>query len=199
MSFTQLRTFNLLWLVNNQSMSLGSTFEPRWLLIIPYCPSARRSSVKIWGWAVTQRTHLNGSTISAQGPTPDAKLAAMGLNGLASSVCQLFVKASPTVAKAASCYKADRLVASLLSFCSVQSLLAVREFHAAGEERYKQGHGWVCANLWCLMLCRSTNLRTFRFTTTWWVVTRRTLKNHKTVKIGGWTLARVWVLARDIR
>ena len=27
--------------------------------------------------------------------------------------------------------------------------------------------------------------------------TRRTLKNHKTVKIGGWTLAQVWVLARD--
>ena len=31
-----------------------------------------------------------------QGPTLDAKLAAMGLNGLASSVCQLFVEASPT-------------------------------------------------------------------------------------------------------
>ena len=24
----------------------------------------------------------------------------------------------------------------------------------------------------------------------WWVVTQRTLKNHKTVKIGGWALAR---------
>ena len=32
----------------------------------------------------------------------------------------------------------------------------------------------------------------------WWVVTRRTLKNHKTVKIGGWVLAQVWALARDI-
>ena len=31
----------------------------------------------------------------------------------------------------------------------------------------------------------------------WWVVTRRTLKNHKTVKIGGWALSRVWGLARD--
>ena len=31
----------------------------------------------------------------------------------------------------------------------------------------------------------------------WWTVTRRTLKNHKTVKIGGWALARVWTLARD--
>ena len=44
-----------------------------------------------------------------QGPTLDAKLAAMGQNGLASSVCQLFVEASPTVVKAGSCYKADRL------------------------------------------------------------------------------------------
>ena len=31
----------------------------------------------------------------------------------------------------------------------------------------------------------------------WWVVTQRTLKNHKTVKIGWWALARVWALARD--
>ena len=31
----------------------------------------------------------------------------------------------------------------------------------------------------------------------WWVVTRRTLKNYKTVKIGGWVLAWVWALARD--
>ena len=29
----------------------------------------------------------------------------------------------------------------------------------------------------------------------WWVITRRTLKNYKTVKIGGWALAWVWVLA----
>ena len=31
----------------------------------------------------------------------------------------------------------------------------------------------------------------------WWAVTRRTLKNHKTVEIEGWVLARVWALARD--
>ena len=31
----------------------------------------------------------------------------------------------------------------------------------------------------------------------WWVVTQRTLKNHKAVKIGGWVLARVWALAQD--
>ena len=31
----------------------------------------------------------------------------------------------------------------------------------------------------------------------WWVVTWRTSKNHKTVKIGGWVLVRVWALAQD--
>ena len=31
----------------------------------------------------------------------------------------------------------------------------------------------------------------------WWVVTWRTSKDHKTVKIGGSTLARGWVLAQD--
>ena len=82
-----------------------------------------------------------------QGPTPDAKLAAMRLNGLVLSVRQLFVDTSPTVEKAALCYKADQLVTSLLSFRNIQSSLAVREFRAAGEKRCKQGHGWVCANL----------------------------------------------------
>ena len=50
---------------------------------IPYCSKqalmgARSSSVKNWGWAVTQRMSLNGSTIPVQGPTPDVKLAARG-------------------------------------------------------------------------------------------------------------------------
>ena len=43
-----------------------------------YCPEqapmgARSSSAKNWGWAVTRRRCLNGSTIPVQGPTPDAK------------------------------------------------------------------------------------------------------------------------------
>ena len=77
----------------------------------------------------------------------DAKLAAMGPNRLASSVCPCFVDTSLTVEKAVSCYKTDRLVASLLSFRSVQSSLAVCEFRAAGEERCEWGYGWVCAKL----------------------------------------------------
>ena len=58
-----------------------------------------------------------------------------------------FVEASPTVEKAVTCYKADRLVASLPSFHSIQSSLAVREFHSAGEECSERDHGQVCVNL----------------------------------------------------
>ena len=31
----------------------------------------------------------------------------------------------------------------------------------------------------------------------WWLVTQRTSKNHKTVKIGWWALVQRWVLARN--
>ena len=69
---------------------------------VPYCPEqasmgARSSSAKIWGWVVTRTKCLNGLTMPEQGPTPDAKLAAMGPNRLASSVRPCFVEASPTV------------------------------------------------------------------------------------------------------
>ena len=111
-------------------------------VVVPYCPEqvpmgARSSSSKIWGWAVTWRKCLNGSTIPEQEPTLDAKLAAMGPNQLASSVRPCFVEASPTVEKAVSCHKVDRLIASLLSFHSVQSSPAVCEFRAAREEHCK--------------------------------------------------------------
>ena len=158
--------------------------------------------------AVTQRRCLNGSTIPMQGPTPDAKLAAMGQNQLASSVHPCFIEASPTVEMVVSCYKADWLIASLLSFHTIQLSLAVHEFRAAGEERCEQGNRWLCVNLWCPVLWRPKHIRTiasmwvsgptFRFITqTWWAVTQRTLKKHKTVKIGGWALAWVWVLSQD--
>ena len=111
--------------------------------LLLYCPEqapmgARNSSAKNWRWAVTLRTYLNGSTIPTQGPTPDAKLAAMGLNRLASSVRPWFVEACPTVEKAVSYYKADQLVASMLSFRSVQSLLPVWEFACHGHLQHIQ-------------------------------------------------------------
>ena len=130
-----------------------------------YCPGqapmgTHSSSTKIWAWVVTQRRCLNVSTISMQGPTPDVKLDAMGPNWLALFLRPCFVKASPTVEKNVSCYRADRLVASLLNFCIVQPSLIVRKFHNAGEERCEQGHGRVCAKLWCLMSWRPKCIRT---------------------------------------
>ena len=145
----------------------------------------------------------NGSTIPEQGPTPDAKLVAMGLNQLSPSVRPCFVEASPTVEKAVSCYKADRLVASLLSFRSDQSSPAVRKFHAAREESCEPGHGKVCANLmsWPAPKVHQSYVSSadlpsdsLRKNVAWWAVTRRTLKNHKSWE---WALARVWALARD--
>ena len=48
--------------------------------------------------------------------------------------------------------KADRLVASLPSFRSIQSSFAVHKFRAAGKERCKRGYRRVCATLWWLMM-----------------------------------------------
>ena len=82
---------------------------------------------------VTQRRCLKESTISTQGPIPDAKLDAMGPNRLASFVRPCFIEASPTVEKNVSCYRADRLVASLLNFCSVQPSLEYANFTMQGK------------------------------------------------------------------
>ena len=108
------------------------------------------------GWAVTRKKCLNrsnyfrarahpGYEVGSHGPEPTC------IDGSS------FVKATPTVEKAVSGYKADRLVASLLSFRSVQSSPAVREFRAAGEKRCGPGHGQVCANL---MSWRPKRIRT---------------------------------------
>ena len=142
------------------------------------------ASAKIWGWAVTRR---KCSTIPEQGPTLDAKLAEMGLNRLASSVCPCLVEASPTVETAVLCYKTDWLVASLLSFLSVQSSPAVRE---GGTLRTRPRTG-VCepdvvASKAHQSYVSSADLPSDSL--------RENPENHKTVKSGGWALARIWVL-----
>ena len=119
----------------------------------------------------------------------------MGPNRLASLVRPCFVKASLTVEKAVLCYKADRLVAALLSFRSIQSSLAVCKFCAAGEEHCERGRWQVCANLWCLILWHPKCIRTIAAmwaqrtylqiqNLAWWVVTQRILKNYKLLKLG---------------
>ena len=98
--------------------------------------------------------------------------------------------------KAVTCYKAYQLVASLPSFRSIQSSLAVRKFRAAGKERYERGHERVCANLWCLMLwhpkCNSSYVSSADLfldskckNLAWWAVTRRTTKTTKLSKLEG--------------
>ena len=143
----------------------------------------KRQNLRVGGYTKNSLKWFNYPHARAH---PDAKLAAMGLNGLAMSVRLWF-------------YKVDLLVASLLSFRSVQSSLAVREFRAAGEECCKRGHGLVCANLWCQMSWHPKCIRTiaamcaqqtylrihYGRILAWWAVTRRTLKNNKTVKIAG--------------
>ena len=78
---------------------------------------------------------------------PRCKVSCQGvLNRLASLLYPCFVKASLTGEKAVLCYTADRLVASLPSFHSIQYLLAVREFHAAGKEHCNKATDG-CVNL----------------------------------------------------
>ena len=122
-------------------------------------------------------------------------------NQLASSLHLCFVEASLTVKKAVSCYKAERFVASLSSFCTVQLSLPVCRYDAAGGRTlqmrpqtvvYKPLMSDVVApkvhhnnssyvspvDLPLGSLCKNS---------AWWAVTRRTSK--KIVKIGWWALA----------
>ena len=109
------------------------------------CSQLKHQNLRVGGY--TEKVLKQINYISMQGPTPDAKLDAMGPNRLASFIRPCFIEASPTVEKKVSCYRADQLVASLLNFCSVEPSLVVRKFHDAGEEHCERGHGQVCANL----------------------------------------------------
>ena len=136
------------WVSGNKTSSTLNPKPQSGSTILSRASAHGRSQFKLQNLGVGGYTKcLNGTTIPEQGATPDVKLAAMGPNRLASSVRPCFVKASSTVEKAVSCYKADRLVALLLSFRSVQSSPAVREFRAAREERCEPSNRQVCANL----------------------------------------------------
>ena len=150
--------------------------------------AARSSGAKNWGWAVAQRSCLNDSIISMQRSTPDTKLASRG-TALSLRLC--FVEASLTVEKAVLCCKADRLVASLPSFCNIQPSLAVHEFHAAGEERCKRGHGRsVCKPLMPDVMAPKAHQNNHNYVSSadlhsdslhknlvWWEVAQRTSKS----------------------
>jgi len=164
------------------------------VITIPYCPEQLKcQKLRVGGYTENILKWFNYPDAM---PTPDVNLTAMGLNRLASSVCLWFVEASPTVEKAVSCYKANRLVASTLSFHSIRSLLAVWEFCAAGEESCEWGHGHVCVNFRCrgaqsaseqLQVCELSR-PSFAFTTREFSMVggyTDNPENHKSVKIGG--------------
>ena len=108
------------------------------IIYVLYCPGqvpmgTCNSSGKNRGWAVARRRGLNGSSIPAQGPTPDANLAARGhqinLHRASLRLARQWRKLYRV--------KADQPVPSLPSLRNIQLLLAVRKFCAAGEERYE--------------------------------------------------------------
>ena len=141
-----------------------------------------------------------------QRPTPDAKLAAMGPNRLASSVRPCFVEASPTVVLQSG--PTHSLVAKFpqhsVITCSTQIL------SCKGRTLQTRPQTDVCEPLMPNVVVPKAQQNNHSYVSTmdlpldslrknfvWWVVTRRTLKNHKNVKIGGWVLGWVWALARD--
>ena len=87
------------------------------------------------------------------------------------------------------------------------SSLAVRKFHTASEKCCGQGYGRCVQTLLpnvvapetliTATVCVSSNCESPRKNFAWWVVTWKTLKNHRTAKIEGWALARGWALAQD--
>ena len=98
------------------------------------------------------------------------------------------------------CYKVDRL----LLHCQVSTAFSCRLQYTVlccrGRMLQTRPRSGVCKpdvmapkahqNIRSYMSSVDLLLDSLRKDLPWWEVTRRTLKNHKTVKIGGWELAR---------
>ena len=103
----------------------------------------------------------------------------------------------------------DRLVASLPSFCSVRPLqyanFVLQAKNAANNatDGYLRNFDAGCCGARSTseqpQLCELSGptFDPLRKNLAGWAVTRRTSKNLKAVKIGGWALARGWALAWD--
>ena len=128
---------------------------------VPYCPGqvpmgTHSSSVKIWSWAVTQRTWLNGSTIPMQGPTLEVSChgtkstCIVGLSTIRgqpdSGESFIVLQSGPT--------------RSLVAKFPQHSVVACRTRISCCSLRCERVHGRVCANLWCLMSWRPKCIRT---------------------------------------
>ena len=110
-------------------------------------------------------------------------------------VCLYFVEASPTVEKTVSCYKADWLIALLLSFHSVQFACVMQISCCRGGMPRTRPRTGVCEPDVVAPKVHQNNCGyvssldlpsdSLHKNLAWWVITRRNQKNHKTVKIGG--------------
>ena len=180
---------------------------------VPYCPKqapmgARSSTAKKWGWAVTRRRCLNGSTIPMQGPTPDAKLAARVYRIVASSVLHQGQPDSGESSVVLQSWPTRSLVAKFLQSsvvaCSTQ-ISCCRERML--QTRLRTG---VC-DAWCCdvqsapeesQLCELSE-PTFRFTTQEFsivgVYTENLKETTKLSKVGGGHLFGYGRLLRTIR
>ena len=143
-------------------------------------------SAKIWGWAVTRRTHLNGSTIPTQGPTSNVKLAAMGLNGIASLVHPY----SPRPARQGeSCIVLQRWPTPAAFSRHLQYVNFMLQGKNAANKA-TDGCVWtfdVVSPKLHQNNCSSADLPSdsLRENLAWWAVTRRTLQTTKPSKLGG--------------
>ena len=174
-------------------------------LHIPYCPKqapmgTRSSSAKKWGWAVTQKRCLNGSTIPMQGPIPDAKLAARVYRIIASSVLR---RGQPDSGE--SCVMLQsRPTCSLIAKFPQRSVVACTTQISCCRERMlgTRPRTGVCEPLMPDVVVSKVHQNNCSYVNSadlpsdslhknlaWWADTQRTSKNHKTVKIGGWALA----------
>ena len=115
----------------------------------------------------------------------------------ASSFRPCFIKASPTVEKAVTCSLVAKFTQRSVVTCSTQ-ILCCRE--RTLQTRPRSGVckplipdvmvSKACQNNHSYVSSAELPLDSLRKNLAWWAVTRRTLKNHKTVKIRGWVLAR---------
>ena len=151
----------------------------------------------------TENTHLNGSTIPTQGPTTDAKLAAMVTEWTcifgSSVICRgqpdsgercIVLQSGPTCSLIAKFPQRSVVACNTRISCCRGRTLQTRPRTGVCEPlmpdvMVPKAHQNNCSYVSSADLLSDSLYKNLA----WWAVTRRTLKNHKTVKIGGWALA----------
>ena len=169
--------------------------------------SARSSKTENWGWAVTQRRCLNSPTFFVQAPTSDTELAYRHYwIYLCHSFTRAFVYSQMKPSSGESCILLENGSTQTLVVRASQCLFpAVCEFRIVREECYARGCD-LCVQTLLLGVVVPRNdhnyslyeLKLWTFESPCkhfakWAVTRRTLKNCRTVKLRGGR----WALAQD--